>query len=87
VNLTVPGGWIIGGDRKIVLGDSLLLSQGEGSYTWAGNLIVEDSYVILNDESAFYDNSSSKEAGIYFDVSFISGEWRINGVHDVEISE
>ncbi|WP_237234579.1 DUF6318 family protein, partial [Rothia nasisuis] len=78
------GGWIEGGHRTIVLGDSLLLSHGEGKYTWAGNMPVDNSRVHLEGEMTSYDNSESQQQGIYFDVSFVEGKWILNNVILVE---
>ncbi|WP_237224594.1 DUF6318 family protein [Rothia nasisuis] len=77
------GGWISGGKRSIILGEGLLLSQGDGNYTWAGNQNIQDAYVFLTGDPAFYDNSYTINQGIYFELQYSQGEWSVNGLQEV----
>lgn len=79
-NLYANGGWKAGGLRNAVLGDSLMINQGDGTYTWGGNLLVQDSYTYFNNEMSFTDNSSSRTDGIIFIVEYKNGQWLMAGI-------
>lgn len=83
-NLYDHNGWVAGGLRSVVVGDGLLVSQGNGVYTWGGNLEVQNSYIYLNDEMTFTDNSPTKNMGIYFEVKYENNEWEMLNIHSVE---
>lgn len=83
-NLYDHNGWVAGGLRSVVVGDGLLVSQGNGVYTWGGNLEVQNSYIYLNDEMTFTDNSPTKNMGIYFEVKYENNEWEMVNIHRVE---
>ena len=79
-NLYSHGGWKAGGLRSVVLGDGLFVNQGNGTYTWGGNLIVQDSYTYHDGEMSFVDNSASETEGIYFEVEYKDNKWVMNGI-------
>lgn len=83
-NFYSRGGWVDGGLRSVVVGDDLLISHGEGKYTWGGNLIIQDDCNYLNDEVECWSGEYSKSRGIYFEVKFFDGAWKILGVHEIE---
>lgn len=74
------GGWKAGGLRSVVLGEGLFVNQGNGTYTWGGNLIVQDSYTYHGGEMSFVDNSASETEGIYFEVEYKDSKWVMNGI-------
>lgn len=77
------GGWVVGGRRELVVGEGLLLSHGNGHYTWGGNLNVENMQAHLDGPGPLVDNSWSVNQGIYFDLYFVDGQWKIDGVIEV----
>lgn len=78
------GGWIVGARREAVIGEGLLVSQGDGVYTWGGNLNVEDMQSYLDGPGAVSDGSFTRGQGIYFEAKFSEGKWQIEGVEVVE---
>lgn len=76
------GGWIVGGRRAVTVGEGLLVSYGDGKYTWAGNLNTESIQPFLDGPGA--RNAGSVGEGIYFIVNFSDGKWRIDNVKPIE---
>lgn len=83
-NLYNHGGWTAKGLRTVVAGDDLLVSHGNGLYTWGGNLIVEDAYTYYNGEMNYDDNSHTENEGVYFEIMHKDGRWKMLGIHGIE---
>lgn len=84
-NLYSHGGWTARGLRSVVVGDDLLISHGDGLYTWGGSLIVDNSYTYYNGEVKFSDNSYTQTEPVYFEVRYADGAWKILGIHVIEV--
>lgn len=78
------GGWTAMGLRSVVVGDDLLISHGDGVYTWGGNLIVQDAYNYYNGEMIFQSGEGSDSEAIYFEVEYTGGRWLMKGIHSAE---
>lgn len=78
------GGWVVGGRREAVLGEGLLVAQGDGVYTWGGNLNVEDMQAYLNEPGTIVDGSHTQDKGVYFQATYKDGKWVIDLVAFVE---
>ncbi|MFW0181580.1 DUF6318 family protein [Rothia sp. P5766] len=78
------GGWVIGGRREAVLGEGLLVSQGDGVYTWGGNLNVDDMLPYLNEPGTIVDGSHTQGRGVYFQATYKGGKWLMDVVAFVE---
>ncbi|MFW0119290.1 DUF6318 family protein [Rothia sp. P5764] len=77
-------GWIEGGRREAIVGEGLLVAQGDGIYTWGGNLNIEDMRVQLDGPGDLVDWSHTRGQGIYFIAKFEKGFWTLKGVEVVE---
>lgn len=69
------GGWVVGGRREAVLGKGLLTVQGDGVYTWGGNLNVEDMQAYLNEPGTIVDGSHTRDKGVHFQATYKDGKW------------
>jgi len=78
------GGWIVGARREAVIGEGLLVSQGDGVYTWGGNLNIEDMQVYLDGLGDVVDWSHTRGQGIYYETNFMDGKWVLGSVEVVE---
>lgn len=78
------GGWTAGGLRSIVVGEDLLINHGDGKYTWAGNLIIEDAYSYYNGEVGFTSGEGTEYTGIYFEIDYVEGKWVMKNMHVIE---
>lgn len=78
------GGWIVGARREAVIGEGLLVSQGDGVYTWGGNLNIEDMQVYLDGPGDVVDWSHTRGQGIYYETNFVDGKWVLGSVEVVE---
>lgn len=77
------GGWVVGGRREAILGENLMVSLGEGRYTWAGNLNIENAQAYLDEPGPIKDNSSTVDSPIYFEAKFENGKWVMVAVKDI----
>lgn len=77
------GGWVVGGHREAILGKNLMVSLGEGRYTWAGNLNIENAQAYLDGPGPIKDNSSTVDSPIYFEAKFENGKWVMVAVKDI----
>lgn len=78
------GGWIVGARREAVIGEGLLVSQGDGVYTWGGNLNIEDMQVYLDGPGDVVDWSHTRGQGIYYETNFVDDKWVLGSVEVVE---
>lgn len=78
------GGWVIGGRREAILGEGLLVAQGNGVYTWGGNLNVEDMQAYLNEPGTIVDGSHTRGKGVYFQTTYKDGKWVMDIVAFIE---
>ncbi|MDY3049741.1 MAG: DUF6318 family protein [Rothia sp. (in: high G+C Gram-positive bacteria)] len=81
------GGWVAGGSRSLVLGEDLLISQGNGKYTWAGNQNIQDAYIFLKGTITHHDNSDTIDEGIYFEIHYTENRWIVVSMMEVQIEQ
>ncbi|MDY3048469.1 MAG: DUF6318 family protein [Rothia sp. (in: high G+C Gram-positive bacteria)] len=81
------GGWVVDGLRTVVLADGMMINQGYGVYTWAGNLVIQDSITHLDGERSVKDNKHTAGMGVYFEAKHIDGKWLMLAVKKIESAE
>ncbi|MDY3048468.1 MAG: DUF6318 family protein [Rothia sp. (in: high G+C Gram-positive bacteria)] len=78
------GGWISGGLRQVVLGEGLMVNQGDGYYTWAGNLNIDNIKLHLDGVEESFDHSSTLGTPMFYTVRFDNHQWKIYDSEEIE---